>query len=313
MNRGQKVVLGVVVVGGTALAIKALSKGAEAAPPTPPPPGQGIISVSWLPAELLPPYILIDGSVAGPFPVSVAPGQHTVSFGPISPYTTPADQVVQVAEGQTVQVVGVYTLPSSPDITLDVFTWRDVQPYAPGSSHIADISLTNPTGRTINYWVYAYPSDPGDTSEPITGALCQANLGPIPPGSWSTQFSITMPAAVGVYPIWLRFYEYIAGAPLAYIKRVNTGLTATVGTVTPPPPSGWPVETQLASIQPYLIVVWNEAGTLLYYPAAPYYPPSDLQELIVGQRYWIDVTQPCTLTYGGKTWSLAAGWNLVTW
>ncbi len=38
MNRGQKVVLGVVVVGGTAVAISALSKGAKAAPPTPPPP-----------------------------------------------------------------------------------------------------------------------------------------------------------------------------------------------------------------------------------------------------------------------------------
>ncbi len=313
MNRGQKVVLGVVVVGGTALAIKALSKGAEAAPPSPPPSGQGSISVSWLPAELLPPYILIDGSLAGPFPVSVAPGQHTVSFGPIPPYTTPPDQVVQVAEGQTVQVVGTYIPPVSADVLLTVFTWRDVQPYAPGSSHIADISLTNPTNRSINLWVYAYPSDPGETSEPITGTIGIGQLGPIPPGSWSTQFSITMPAADGVYPIWLRFYEYIAGAPLAYIKRVNTGQTATVGTVSPPPPSGWPIETQLASIMPYLIVVWNEAGTLAYDPRYPYYPPSDLQELIPGQRYWIDVSQACTLSYAGKTWNLVAGWTLITW
>ncbi len=312
MNRGQKVVLGVVVVGGTALAIKALSKGAEAAPPIPPTPGQGVISVSWRPAELVPPYILIDGGIGAP-PYNVAPGAHTVGFGPVPPYITPADQVVQVEAGQTVQVVGVYIPPVSADVLLTVFTFRDVQPYAPGSSHIADISLAIPTNWSINLWVYAYPSDPGEISEPITGAIGVGQLGPIPPGSWSTQFSITMPAANGVYPVWLRFYEYIAGAPLAFIKRVNTGQTATVWTAPPPPPAGWPIETQLASIMPYLIVVWNEAGTLCYDPAAPYYPPSDLQELILGQRYWIDVTQACTLSYGGKTWSLAAGWNLITW
>jgi hypothetical protein len=316
MNKGQKIVLGLVVVGGgTALAV-ALSKKAEAEAPPPPPPGQGTIAVSWLPAELLPPYILIDGSVAGPFPFSVAPGAHTVSFGPIPPYTTPPDQVVQVVEGQTVQVVGTYILPAGADVVLNVFTFRDVQPYAPGSSHIADISLTNPTNRTINYWVFAYPSDPGEISEPITGTIGVGQLGPIPPGTWGTQFSITMPAADGVYPVWLRFYEYIAGAPLTYIKRVNTGQTATVGTAPPPPPSGWPIETQLASIYSYLtpgVGVWNEAGTLAYDPAAPYYPPSDLQELIPGQRYWISVTQACTLSYGGKSWSLVAGWNLITW
>jgi hypothetical protein len=317
MNRGQKVVLGAVVVGGTALAISALSKRAEAAPPPPPPPpGQGSIAVSWLPAGLLPPYILIDGGVAGPFPVSVAPGAHTVSFGPIPPYTTPPDQVVQVVEGQTVQVVGTYIPPVSADVVLNVFTFRDVQPYEPGSSHIVDLTLTNPTNRTINYQVYAYPSDPGDVGEPI--AIGVGWLGPIPPGTWGTQFSITMPAADGVYPVWLRFYEYIAGAPLAFIKRVNTGQYFTVGyPPPPPPPPEWPIVTQLASVLPYIpsdsgVWVYRNSVWLMYSPYVPEWV-NTLQEIYPGEEVSIPVTQACTLTYGAKTWNLVAGWNTITW
>ncbi len=44
MNRGQKIALGIGVVGGTALAISALSKGAKAAPPTPPAEVAAVVS-----------------------------------------------------------------------------------------------------------------------------------------------------------------------------------------------------------------------------------------------------------------------------
>jgi len=312
MNRGQKIVLGVVVVGGgTALAV-ALSKGAKAAPPPPPPPGKGAISISLLPAGLVPPYILIDGGAAVLGSNTVDPGQHTVSFGPISPYTTPPDQVVQVLEGQTVEVVGIYTAPPSADVRLESFGFAGAEPFAPSSAQLAIIGYTNPTSRSINYQVYAYPSDPGDISEPVTGTIGIGRLGPTPPGSWSSQFNTNMPSVEGTYPIWLRFYEYIVGAPLAFIKRVYTGRSVVVGTVPPPPPPGWPIVDQVASIAAYLVDVWSTVYPQQVYD--PYnLPTSDLREMLAGQQYWIEVVLPCTLSYAGKTWNLAQGQNLITW
>ncbi|MBU2009818.1 MAG: hypothetical protein KJ624_08310 [Chloroflexi bacterium] len=399
MNRGQKVVLGVVVVGGTALAVSALSKRAEAAPPPVVPPSlvEGYLSdiaasltldalaavrvrfegdyvagkltqpeyqqvydaylvrygelvgpatatldIKAVPVlagpygTILAPKVYVDGAWVGSAPVlwTLYPGTYTISWedkpGGDNPapgvayYQAPAAQTVTVAAGQTLVVEGTYTIVPAvvvpPNITLDAFWFSNVQPFLPSSTHIAYINITNPTNRTINYYFDAYPFNPGNTGGEVAGRIGVGDIGPIPPGSWGTQLGITMPAAEGVYPLFLRFYENVAGFPLAYIKTVNTGQSVTVGSPPPPPPPppppGWPIIQQLASIYSYLspgMGVWNEAGTLGFDPTAPYYPPSDLQELLVGQRYWISVTQACTLSYGGKTWNLAAGWNLITW
>ena len=40
---------------------------------------------------------------------------------------------------------------------------------------------------------------------------------------------------------------------------------------------------------------------------------STLTRLTKGQGYWMQVTEDCTLTYGGNTYSLKAGWNLIGW
>ena len=304
------------VVAGVAFGLGAVVyfalKGKGQPPPPPPPPGQGAINVSVLPAGLVPPYIWIDGGQAGPFPFPVAPGQHTVSFGPIPPYTTPPDQVVQVLEGQTVEVVGTYIAPVAADVVLDNFGFAAAEPFPPGSPQYTVLGITNPTTRVINYQVYAYPSDPGEVSEPITGAIGVGQLGPIPPGSWSTQFSITMPGQEGTYPIWLRFYEFVSGAPLAFIRRVFSGRSVVVGTVPPPPPPGWPIVAQVASIAANLVDVWTAAPPYQVYD--PYnLPASNLQEMLVGQQYWIEVVLPSTLSYAGKVWNLAQGQNLITW
>ncbi len=379
MNRGQKVVLGVALVGGTALGISALSKGAKAAPPPVVPPSlvEGYLSdiaacltldalaavktrfdadytagkltqaeyqqvydayvVRYnelsavttaldirfqMPDAFMPaPSVTVDGAVVGTAPLlwQTSPGPHTVSWqdkpGGLNPtpgvayYQAPPPQTVTVTEGQTLMVTGIYTIvpTSPPDIRLDAFNFGDAQPFLPSSTHIAYINITNPTDRTIQYLVYAYPSDPGDTGEPAS--LGSSDLGLIPPGSWSTQFSIQMPAAAGTYPIWLRFYEWKSGGLQTFIKRVNTGQSVTVA----PSPSQWPIQTQLASIMPYLVLagVWRYSLYWTYQPANP--GATNLFELFVGETVEINVTQPCTLMYSGWTWSLAAGYNTITW
>ena len=265
------------------------------------------------------PTVTVDGVLAGTAPIlfPTTAGTHTIAWqekpGGDNPspgvlyYQASAPQTVTVVEGQTLMLFGVYTIvpTSPPDITLDAFNFGDAQPFLPSSTHIAYINVTNPTDRTIRYLVYAYPSDPGDTGETV-GIIGQGEL-VLSPGSWSTQFSITVPTAEGTYPIWLRFYEW--GTTFqTFIKRVNTGKTATVQG-----PTGWPIETQLASIMPYLVLagVWRESLYWTYQPANP--GATNLFELFVGETVEINVTQPCTLVYSGWTWSLAAGYNTIVW
>jgi len=40
---------------------------------------------------------------------------------------------------------------------------------------------------------------------------------------------------------------------------------------------------------------------------------SDLASLEKGKGYWIKVSEDCTLIYGGNTYNLKAGWNLIGW
>lgn len=76
------------------------------------PPSTGTLSVTTTPIDGL---VFVDGAAWGISPVSksVAPGSHTVSFGPISEYITPSSVTVSVTAGQTTEVTGTY-ISSSP-------------------------------------------------------------------------------------------------------------------------------------------------------------------------------------------------------
>ena len=40
---------------------------------------------------------------------------------------------------------------------------------------------------------------------------------------------------------------------------------------------------------------------------------STLTSLTKGQGYWMQVTEDCTIVYGGNPYSLTKGWNLIGW
>ena len=40
---------------------------------------------------------------------------------------------------------------------------------------------------------------------------------------------------------------------------------------------------------------------------------SDLTSLTRGQGYWLEVSEDCTIVYGGNTYALLTGWNLIGW
>jgi hypothetical protein len=69
----------------------------------------GYLHVTTNPA--LPATITIDGAVHNDWGVwvPIMPGQHTVHFGDVPGYVTPADQQVTVVAGKTVTVTGQYT------------------------------------------------------------------------------------------------------------------------------------------------------------------------------------------------------------
>jgi hypothetical protein len=76
------------------------------------------------------------------------------------------------------------------------------------------------------------------------------------------------------------------------------------------------VEDGLTGIAGQYTKVWSFAagptgGWRLYDTAAP--AVSDLTNLTRGQGYWLEVSQDCTLLYGGNSYSLLAGWNLIGW
>jgi hypothetical protein len=74
-----------------------------------------------------------SGSWSGPEPV----GQHTVSFGGVSGYNTPAPQTTTVSEGQTTNVTGTYTQ-AVPDITV-----------SPATVHFDNVCVNLSAERTV--------------------------------------------------------------------------------------------------------------------------------------------------------------------
>jgi hypothetical protein len=71
----------------------------------------------------------------------------------------------------------------------------------------------------------------------------------------------------------------------------------------------------LASLGSNLVRIWGfDAATQrwqLYDPLTP--SLSDLTFLLRGHGYWINVTMAQTLIYGGYSYPLQPGWNLIGW
>jgi hypothetical protein len=85
-------------------------------------------------------------------------------------------------------------------------------------------------------------------------------------------------------------------------------LTVTAAVVAPPTPA-----TALASISTQVVRMWGlSAGTWTMYDPADTVG-SDLTSLTAGGGYFIKVNNACTLTSGGFTYNLVAGWNLIGW
>lgn len=97
-KRDRDVLLGVGAVGLGLAALALIKK---------PPAGVGILSITTDPSGG---EIYVDGVFQGlsPLDLKVPPGTYTVSFGEMAGFTTPADQVVTVAAGQTQEVYGLY-------------------------------------------------------------------------------------------------------------------------------------------------------------------------------------------------------------
>jgi hypothetical protein len=78
------------------------------------------------------------------------------------------------------------------------------------------------------------------------------------------------------------------------------------------------VETALASIMDYVVIIWDYAGGdwAFYDPADP--EGSTLEGLEKGVGYWIKLDLPegtdsVELIYGGHSYTLYDGWNNIGW
>jgi hypothetical protein len=71
----------------------------------------------------------------------------------------------------------------------------------------------------------------------------------------------------------------------------------------------------LTSIAGLYTIVWtfdaSTQGWMFYDTAAT--EVSDLDSLTRGQGYYVSVTEDCTIVFGGNTYSMLAGWNLIGW
>ena len=116
-------------------------------------------------------------------------------------------------------------------------------------------------------------------------------------GSFSGTFVIPGVAPNQTYKVAVNIGGTVATADLKVTKAAIT------------------VATALKSIEAKYEKVWGfDAATQswkVYDPAAP--EVSDLASLEQGKGYWIKVSEDCTLIYGGNTYNLKAGWNLIGW
>jgi hypothetical protein len=67
-----------------------------------------------------------------------------------------------------------------------------------------------------------------------------------------------------------------------------------------------PIASQLVRVWGYSGGTWS-----MYDPADA--AGSNLATLTSGSGYWINANAACTLVYGGYSYALSSGWNLIGW
>lgn len=77
--------------------------------------------------------------------------------------------------------------------------------------------------------------------------------------------------------------------------------------------SGATVQSQTASISSQLVRIWGYSNGTWYMYDPTDAAGSNLATLVSGQGYWINVNAACTLIYGGYSYALSPGWNLIGW
>ncbi len=204
-------------------------------------------------------------------------------------------------------ITGVFTVPVTASTTTNSVTALDslgnASPAVAFALAPAAITLSptsGPVGTVVTVSGAGFP--------PLTGLTAGTGLiiGGVPvlpatavmtnsTGAFSTTF--TVPGlATGAQSV-----TATAGATTS----VNVFFTITAAAET--------VQTQLSGISTHLIRVWGLSGGVwkMYDPADPV--GSDLASLVAGKGYFVNVDAACTLIYGGFTYTLDAGWNLIGW
>jgi len=77
--------------------------------------------------------------------------------------------------------------------------------------------------------------------------------------------------------------------------------------------TGATTQSQTAGISSQLVRVWGYSGGTWYMYDPADAAGSNLATLTSGNGYWINVSEACTLIYGGYSYPLSAGWNLIGW
>jgi hypothetical protein len=113
-------------------------------------------------------------------------------------------------------------------------------------------------------------------------------------------YTFTVPGlAAGAQPVSASDGDFTSGSTAsAYFVITATGAT---------------VQSQTAGISSQLVRIWGYSGGTwsMYDPADA--AGSNLATLVAGNGYWINVNAACTLIYGGYSYPLSAGWNLIGW
>jgi hypothetical protein len=95
--------------------------------------------------------------------------------------------------------------------------------------------------------------------------------------------------------------------------KTQTNATATASfKITEAPPTVQEAMNSLVA-KGELVIVWDYAGGqwLFYDPKDP--QGSDLQYMVDGTGYWVDMTVADQLIFGGKSRNLPAGWSIMAW
>jgi hypothetical protein len=128
-------------------------------------------------------------------------------------------------------------------------------------------------------------------------------------GSYYTYMTQPLTDALGAFSAAITVPGLAPGAQTVVANDGTNNVSAFFVIKSAPPT----VASALASISSKLVRVWGYSGGTWYM-----YDPADtagstLATLTSGMGYWINVTEACTLIYGGYSYALSAGWNLIGW